>query len=281
MSKYSVALREHLGTYKAHRLGVSQDGTFDHGGQDVRHAHILPQELKWLNILEAYRKEVRAYLEAHPGVKLHRYFHHLNSSQAFAFNLFIPFLESANSEALLSALGGKANLLRWDLEFIADPAEGTNVDVSWLDTKGVRTFCEVKLAETEFGGAADDVRHRIKMEQIYCPVLRGQCEDHLLEPAAFFANYQILRNVWLAAREPSSQVLFMLPRANVMLWPPLESVLEGLAPQLRQRVRVVAMEDVLATLAADSCLPALLACHVEVMKEKYLVSSSSGIPSLH
>lgn len=47
--------------------------------------------------------------------------------------------------------------------------------------------------------------------------LRDHCPAHLLEAPAFFKRYQILRNVWLAARDASSSVLFLLPRANSAL----------------------------------------------------------------
>jgi hypothetical protein len=97
-----------------------------------------------------------AFLAAHPG-KRHRYFHHLNSSQAFAFNLFFPYFsgEPEVASALLRALGQEATLAGWEPEAVPAPDEETNIEVFWTTADGVRTFCEVKLSEADFGKAAD------------------------------------------------------------------------------------------------------------------------------
>lgn len=82
MSTYAKELHRHLSAYKASRLGVKEAGVFTHKGKDIRYGHILPKDLRWLNILEPFRAEIREYVEVHPEVRLHKYFHHLNSSQA-------------------------------------------------------------------------------------------------------------------------------------------------------------------------------------------------------
>ena len=87
MATYQQILQRHLATYKATRLGVKEAGTFVHNGRELHYAHILPKDLRWLNVLEPIRAEVREYIELHRDLKLHKYFHHLNSSQAFAFSV--------------------------------------------------------------------------------------------------------------------------------------------------------------------------------------------------
>ncbi len=93
MSTYSKTLQKHLTQYKHDRLGVKEAGIYLHQGREIRCGHILPKDLKWLNLMESHRSEIRTYLDAHKDVKLHKYFHHLNSSQAFALNLFYPYFE--------------------------------------------------------------------------------------------------------------------------------------------------------------------------------------------
>jgi hypothetical protein len=64
------------------------------------------------------------YLKANPSVKLHMYFHHLNSSQAFAFNLFFPFFSAGAgpARALSSSLGVDYDTASdWEFEHVADP----------------------------------------------------------------------------------------------------------------------------------------------------------------
>jgi hypothetical protein len=275
MPTYAQIIQRHLAAYKTSRLGVKEAGTFVHNGKELHRAHILPKELRWLNILEPIRSEVRGYLDRHPDVKLHKYFHHLNSSQAFALNLFFPYFEQGASLALLEAMGTPGEFAGWQPEHVADATEGTNVDVMWFNPRGTKTFCEVKFSEQEFGVAKDDRRHHQKLEEIYRPVLAGQCAPELLEPPAFFSKYQLLRNVWLAARDTDSSVVFLVPRANSALWPQLAPFIKKLAPPLARRIHAVAIEDVLAALSLSKSAPRL-AWYAQLLQEKYVTPSAAA-----
>lgn len=247
---YPEELREHLTKYKETVLGVSEPGVFRHRGRDLYYGHILPLAMADLNLFE----EARA---ASAGLPRHRYFHHLNSSQAFAFNLFLPFLHGGPraGTALLSAMGCGATagpVREWALESVPDPREGTNIDATWLDSAGRRTFCEVKLSEQDVGTAKDDSRHRDKLARIYRPVLQGCVDDRLLEPAAFFGSYQFLRNVWHLVRVPNSRLIFLAPRANTGLWAQIEGLAAGVNDAFRSRVSVCATEAVIRALGSEA-----------------------------
>ena len=273
MTGYVKELHKHLTSYKHLRLGVKEAGVFLYKTKEVRCGHILPKELKWLNILEPFRKEIHEYLNARPDIRLHKYFHQLNSSQAFALNLFFPFFEGGPTSAatLLRALDVKGSVSNWFPEHIADAGEGTNVDVSWRDSNGNVVYCEVKLSEQEFGKAAGEKRHLMKLQSIYAPALQPYCPAELLQPDFFFANYQILRNIWLAARDPNATVVFLLPVRNEVLWKPLRAVIAKLEPPLRKRVQLAEMEDVLRKLDSDKSMPARLSMYVELLAEKYVL----------
>jgi len=71
--------------YKRLHLGISEPGVFRYRGRDVPHDHILPLKDASQNLL----KEAKPILKKYGSkLKLHKYFHRLNSSQAFALNLF-------------------------------------------------------------------------------------------------------------------------------------------------------------------------------------------------
>lgn len=270
MDSYQQRLKRHLAAYRQTRLGLAGDdqGTFSfRGGEAKRYGHILPAHLRWLNLPEAYRAEIRGYIEA-SGIKLHDGFHHLNSSQALALSLFWPYAIHA-PEALARSLGTPAVELL-EFEFIADAKEQTNVDVSWCHG-ATRTYCEVKLTEAEFGAAKADARHLAKLAENYRPVLAGLVDPEVLEPKRFFRDYQLLRNLWLAARpgHERDQVLFLLPEANERPNAQLAGLLPLVGPALRNRVRVVHLEPLLETLAAERSLGGL-GWYAEILQEKYV-----------
>jgi hypothetical protein len=73
---------EHLAEYKVDILRVHEDGVFHYRGRDIRKSHILPFALRDMNVLEKYRAQFWSSDSA--KIKLHRFFHHLNSSQVSA-----------------------------------------------------------------------------------------------------------------------------------------------------------------------------------------------------
>jgi hypothetical protein len=240
------------------------------GGKD----HILPVDLAENNLLAPVREEILAHVKA-TGIDLHKYFHHLNSSQAFALNLFYPFFERGQSKVLLRALGQRGIARDWAFERVWDKAEGTNVDVCWRLTRQCQRdtnfFCEVKLTEQKFGTAEPDADHLRKLQQIYTPRFKAAgCDPELLTPAHFFGKYQLLRNIWLAAESADSQVLFLLPWENPVLWNQIAKVRPMLSPMLNESVHAISIEDVLIALA-HAAGPAWIVEYVLQLQEKYLL----------
>lgn len=271
---YQDDLKRHLSDYKRQRLGISEPGVFRYRGRDVLRDHILPLANASRNLLEEAEPAASAFLAAHPG-KRHRYFHHLNSSQAFAFNLFFPYFSGQveSASALLRALGQEGILAGWEPEAVPAPDEETNIDVFWTTTDGARTFCEVKLSEADFGKAADDARHRAKLIDIYSQLLATHLEPGRLEGLAFFDAYQFNRNVWHMVRADRSRLIFLLPRSNAALWTLVQELLSGVLPRTRERISAVAIEDVIASLSADDRCPKTLREYAEKLKQKYLIQS--------
>ena len=275
MNEYKVSLCSHLGQYRENRLCVRQMGTWTNNGK--KYAHILPEGLELLNILEDIRHEMQCYLAEHPDIKLHKDFRHLNSSQAFAFNVFFPYFRAGGHAActLSSALGMDAGELvsEWAFEQIQD--EGTNADVVWRTEGGDKVFCEVKLSEDEFGVAADDDRHRQKLQDTYLPRLRGRIAGELLDAEAFFKHYQLLRYLSLIAQDEDSHLAILLPRANAALSPQLDTVMGALPKETARRVHIAYVEDVIDRLENAPGLSPGLVVHAKHLREKYAPATSS------
>lgn len=265
---YQDDLRKHLVEYKRRHLGILEPGVW----RGVQYDHILPLRYSAANLLPEAEPAASAFLAKHPA-KRHQYFHHLNSSQAFAFNLFFLYFggEPEPATALLRALGQNGILTEWEPEKVPDPEEGTNIDVFWATADRVQTFCEVKLSEADFGTARDDDPHRKKLANIYSPDLAGHLDPAQLEPQAFFAAYQFNRNIWHMVRTNSpARLIFLLPRSNTALWAILHKMLAGVVPETRKHISAVAIEDVIATLSADERCPQALRAYAYKLEQKYL-----------
>jgi hypothetical protein len=272
---YQDDLKRHLVDYKRRYLDISEPGVFQYRGREVPHDHILPLSKEYGNLLEEAQPDASAFLAKHPN-KRHPYFHHLNSSQAFAFNLFFPYFNggSTAASALLRAFGQEGELDRWEPEAVLETDEESNIDVHWIIKDGAQTFCEVKLSESDFGKAADDDRHRTKLKDTYCPVLAAHLGPGRLESPAFFDAYQFNRNVWHMVRVERSCLIFLLPRSNDILWKQLKKLLLGVVPRTRRRISTIAVEDVIANLIEDDLCPKALRQYAEKLKRKYLVQSA-------
>ena len=270
---YQQRLLSHLADYKRSALGITESGLFQHRGQVLSYDHILPAAVADLNLLPLARRMEPGFRARCPQVQRHRYFHHLNSSQAFAFNLFLPFFESSGSAqtALLRAFGQSGSLQSWQLECVPDEAEGSNLDVVWRTQDRLTTICEVKLSESEFGTAANDARHRAKLDSMYRPVLSPWVESRLLEPDAFCEAYQVLRNLWHLLRADQNRLVFLLPRANDRLREKLSQLLTGIRGPIRGRVYVMAIEDVLIKLGDDTECAEPLREHIRELRRKYVL----------
>ena len=207
---------------------------------------------------------MRAYLAAHPDIKLHKDFKHLNSSQAFAFNFFYPYFAAGGSgaRALSSALGLDMDVSSegWRFEEVQD--ENTNVDVVWQSQAGQKVFCEVKLSEAEFGKAKNDQRHHDKLRDVYRPRLAGlgfvlTCWSR--RPSSLTTNCCAMCRCCKVNGD--SQLVILFPRANTALSPQLERVLAGIKPSHRHRIHVVHIEDALNSLCANESLAQPLRAH--------------------
>jgi hypothetical protein len=267
MPTYQKRLERHLSYYRRDYLGVTRCGIFRHRGIDRSYGHILPIELRWLNIPEPFRYDIRNYVNQQRDFKLHRYFHHLNSSQAFALNMFYPFLTYAKAD-LATALG-ITPINEWRFEYIPNSEEGTNVDLFLTLEDKAPIYCEVKLSEGGFGKTTPDSRHKDKIKYIYKPRLYGKVDPSLLIPEKFCSCYQILRNLWLAADDPRASVLFILPQENEVLMNELK-VLQQIFPDIRNRTHVVFIENVIKILAMSVSSKNNLAWYADILRKKYI-----------
>lgn len=266
---YSDTLKAHLARYKRTVLGVDRDGTWSKNGR--AYSHILPKELQDLNLVEPIKSQCLSYMTTN-GIKRHADFSHLNSSQAFAFNLFFPWLTDSpeSREALLRAFGIGGQLRAWQFEAVLDEDERTNFDL-WLDL-GVegQAFIEVKLTESGFGAPKPNERRRRKLDEIYRDRLAGRARPEALAGEVFFKRYQLLRNLSYVDPAKKHILLLVFPGANVGARTEAETFLrEAVLERCRPAVRIVHAEDLYRRLQDPGASSPNVRAAMDILGEKY------------
>jgi len=264
--------KRHLADYKTDRLGIQESGLWKQN--NAKYPHILPQQLYKLNILETYRKEFWEYRSTQSEIKLHKDFHHLNSSQAMCFNLFFPFIADSDLQKLflMEVLKSKeSKITACSFEKILDSSEGTNFDFFIQFENGPRYLFEIKYTEKEFGKAVSDKRREDKLLKIYKPRLQGLVKPEALESTTFFQNYQILRNVSYLERAQADLLFLIFPKANQNLREAIPSIMKLLTEETRQRLKIQFIEDITTTILGSPVLKnPIIAAHYSLFAEKYL-----------
>lgn len=299
---YQTNRKDHLADYKKTHL-TNEHGIWSGNGKPYK--HILPEEFKELNILSSIRVDFWKYFKT-TEVKLHKDFHHLNSSQALCFNLFYPLCQTnsldlafflfriieANppnqipldefkevfdikdqdlSNKLAKELDDeflKNNKpLNWEFEKILDKTEGTNFDFYVELSENYRVLFELKYTESEFGIAKADEIHLAKYAEIYEPMLKSIVKPDFLNSDEVLANYQIFRN--LTYIDDKTTVVFLFPKQNSSLQRTENFINRVLLNDKRDKVRIVYLESIIYQIMKSNQLTHLRSVYEE-FKRKYV-----------
>ncbi|MDD4569458.1 MAG: hypothetical protein PHE70_04955 [Tepidanaerobacteraceae bacterium] len=213
---------DHLGQYKTKKLNITKKGLYNHKGKRIFHDHILPKNQEDLNIIKPYNLYLRVseYLK---DVKRHRYFHHLNSSQAMCINFFYPLIKEEKLDSILQVLHIPGHIdyskVKFEKESHIETGRDrkTNFDFFIRTREGTNLYFEIKYTENEFGKVNNDAEHIEKFYRIYEPVLKNSdaISEDFKSMEQFFSNYQIMRN--LIHIDDNSYVIFIYPKENIRI----------------------------------------------------------------
>lgn len=236
MNEFVMNFREsilkHLIIYKQNNLGITKSGFFKYQGNILRKDHILPNPNKYrfLNIIPTYRDEFKKYLN-NTSVKLHRFFHHLNSSQALCFNLFFPLIVERKLHLILDSVEIDRVAINYEkVAFEKRSSLESNFELSTMFdfyfelNDEIRIYFEIKYTENGFGKAKKDEYHIRKYERTYKPILQKHrhIDDKYKNIDFFLANYQIMRN--LIHIKQQNYVVFIYPLSNEKVHSQIENV---------------------------------------------------------
>ncbi len=302
MANFQDDRKEKLSTFKKNNL-TEKPGHWGNSPKD--YDHILPVEEQEKNIIAEFRDDFWNY---HKGtsVKIHEYFHHLNSSQALCFNLFFSLFHydkkfltfvlhriievaptfrtsKENFDKLISLKDDKASeafasqldeefitnntFINCEFEKILDSKEGTNFDFYVQQQNGHRVLFEIKYTESEFSKVVPTEGHIKKYNTIYRPKLEKILRPEYLNQDFVFKNYQVIRN--LSYIDDLTTIVFLFPEANQDLQGTEDLIKEILLPDFVQQTRVVNLENLTRQILQNNYLKQLRPIF-DTFKQKYI-----------
>ena len=206
--------------------------------------HILPIDDIEKNIISSIRTDFWSY-KKDANIKLHQYFHHLNSSQALCFNLFFPlfYYDKELLNYVLSDLMEIKNgkIIKCEFEKIIDSKEFTNFDFYIEHEDNRRTLFEIKYTEKKFVTTTGSNGHSSKYEKIYKPKLEMILKPEFLNQDFVFSNYQIVRN--LSYLNENTTIVFLFPKANTDLQNTEKLISEIILSKYLEQVKIIYLED--------------------------------------
>ena len=197
-------IKKHLAEYKENVLGITENGEW--WKNHKKYEHILPIEKKYENIINTELKAgLISLLESD---SIHIGFHHMNSSQALALNLFGPLVLSKKLNKLDNISISDKSVGRF--EYIENTNENTNFDF-YISDGDKNNYFEVKYTENNFGEAKLDQEHKQKYIEIHKKDLESISD---ISEHEFYKEYQLWRNIIYAKK---GNVFFVLPDFRVDL----------------------------------------------------------------
>ena len=223
MKDYIENRKKHLCKY-AKENNIDVGGEYNYKGKIYSYDHILKnKDKKELNLIEELRLKDKPF-DLIDKKKLHRFAHHLNSSQILCYNYFRPMITDNKEpkDELLRLISDniisiKSNAI-CEFEYNPNTEEGTEFDFYIKQDEYTEIFFEIKYTEYQFGQAKNDERHKNKFEDIYKEMIdKCKClKTKNIEFDVFIKNYQLFRNI-LRVTEENKFSIFLLPKEHERL----------------------------------------------------------------
>ena len=250
----------HLIEYKLDVLNESRRGRYNGNEYD----HILPIPEKNLlrgygfdNVLDDVFSLIKSAGEIHPG------FANLNSSQAFAINLFSPIIKNKSFNDILR----KENSGIACFEKVLDPEEETHFDLYLESGEGIPAWSfEVKYTEPDFGKADIDKSHIRKFEDIYHKLML-ELTGEIMRCSDFFDKYQLWRNLsYIVSRK--QHVCFVFPKFREDLKESIICARDKCKDKYREWIHILFADDIVDDMC--NCGDAVTKRYYEAFRKKYL-----------
>ena len=253
--EYRLGILSHLSEYKNNVLKIKKNG------MDTRYkkeySHILPKGNEYRNIIHSeYGMELWDLIKKFK-IKLHKEFHHLNSSQALCFNLFYPIIKENRFDLLLEK---NENIIGWEFEFVPDKKEKTNFDV-FIQTNENNYFFELKYTEDKFSSKKITETSLERFKNIYEIKME---KFNNVTSEIFLKNYQVFRNL---SYIDNGIINFVIPKTRSDLNIELNEIIKKYCNNvLKQRINIIYIEDIVNKAISQKKLEE----YYKLLSEKYV-----------
>jgi len=279
---FQKEIKTKLGEYKNAEFPELEDGKWR--DSDGIYPHILPNDMWFKNLLKQYNTVLEKYITT-KNIKRHRYFYHLNSSQAMCLNMFYPLIEENKLDLILKALNIHDDSVDYnsvcfekesDIEKEHTIEKGidqrpTCFDYYFKTVNGKEFHFEIKYTESEFAKAELDQSHIDKYEAIY----KKHCfaiDSKYCDCDSFLNNYQLMRN--LIHVSSNSYVVFIYPENNKKIKQQAEFAKSFFVkPNLQPYVINLTWENLIGYVDSINLCSDKLTTHMTDFKQKYCIES--------
>jgi len=284
LNDFEKKVKKHMELYKQNVLKIADPGVYIHNGNEHKMHHILPVKLSDLNILNPYNTDT-GLMQYFDFNKKHRYFHHLNSSQAMCINFFFPLIKYRKLDVVLKMLNIEGepayNTVKFEKE--SDLEKGkyrkTNFDFYFETTEGKKIYFEIKYTENGFGAYSfglngneeSDREHDETFLNTYQMIFDNNpaIEERFKQKEVFFKHYQLMRN--LLHIDNDSYVIFLYPEGNKAVRSAARNAKEEvIKPQWRRQFKPVTWESLIKAIDIFINQDDLLDYYKNSFRVKYL-----------
>lgn len=153
--------------------------------------------------------------------KLHRFAHHLNSSQIMCYNFFRPFINNQKKpkKELIEIIRSFCPLLQFnndaicEFEYVEQNGDGTNFDF-YIRSGEINVYCEIKYTERKFSKSSSCKNPQKRYNEVYKTLIKNTQDlwtSKVSEKTVMHQYYQLFRNA-SKAKKGKSYVLFICPK---------------------------------------------------------------------
>ena len=257
-------IKEHLAEYKLYVLGISNNGIWKQNNK--QYPHILPEGQSLMNLIPG--DYYKGLCEITYNIKLHRDFHHLNSSQALTINLFGP-MQLEKDFSILHDNGIEVSNNTASL-FEYEQPDGTVFD--FYINNGVKNiYFEVKYTEETFGTKSKSKNNDSRWTELYDPTRDSYktsmdkiLKDNTKAKDLFFSQYQLWRNIVRISNNDT--VVFVFPASRKDLEAEVNSAIEKVKPEYANSIKILHIDDICKSGENHD----KLSSHYAKFREKYL-----------